>query len=326
MNRRAFMSGALSVVAAPLAGEAQQAGKVYRIGWLATTPASPAVMSRHPLVQALRDYGFVEGQNVIFELRYSEGIEERHAGLVAELIRMKVDIIVTGNSAAVRAAKQATSTTPIVMLGVASPERQGLIASLARPGGNVTGMSNELGGEVSGKMFQLLNEMLPQLSKVAIMWNPDNSGSATTFKEVEVPAAKSVGVALVSLEIRRPEDVDRALTALTSARPDAVLAHLVMFPFRARFLEFVAKIRIPIVGQASLWPQVGGLMSFGPDPADLSRRAATYVVKLLRGANAADLPVEQPTKFELVINMRTAKALGLTIPPSLLLRADQVIE
>ena len=328
MDRRAFVTGLGAVLAAPLAAGAQLAGKVYRIGWLGITPPTLPAAQRieNALVEALRDRAFIEGQNVIFERRYSEGREERHVGFVAELIRMKVDLIVTGSSAAVHAAKQATNTIPIVMVGTGSPERQGLIASLDRPGGNVTGMSSQLGGELSGKMLQLLKEALPQLSKVAIIWNPDNLGSAISFKEGEVPAAKALGVALVSLEVRGPEELERALTTLTSQRPDALWVHLVAFPFRPRLLEFSAKNRLPTCAQASTWPQGGGLMSYGPDVADLYRRAAAYVAKILNGANARELPVEQPTKFEMVINLKTAKALGLTIPPSLLLRADQVIE
>jgi len=327
MDRRVFVTGLGAVLAAPLGAEAQQVGKVWRIGWLEITPpTTPATLkSENAFVQALRDRGFVEGQNVVFDRRYSEGRENRYAGFVAELIRMKADLIVASSSAAVRAAKQATTAIPIVMLAVAVPERQGLVASLARPGGNVTGMSNQ-GGETSGKMLQLLKETLPQLSKIAIVWNPDNLGSAISFKEGELPAAEALRVALVSLEVRGPEDLDRALTTLGSERPDALWVHLTANPFRPRLLEFAAKNRLPTVAQASTWPQAGALMSFGPDLADLYGRSATYVAKILRGAKPADLPVEQPTKFELVINLKTAKALGLTIPPSLLLRADQVIE
>jgi putative tryptophan/tyrosine transport system substrate-binding protein len=234
--------------------------------------------------------------------------------------------IVAASSAAAHAAKQATNTIPIVMLAVASPERQGLVDSLARPGGNVTGTSTQYGRELSGKMFQLLKETLPKLSKVAILWHPDNPGSASTFREGEVPVAKALGVALVSLEVRGPGDVDHALTTIASARPDALWVHLVAFPFRARLLEFAATNRLPTVAQSSLWPELGGLLSYGPDNADLFRRGAALAAKILKGAKPADLPVEQPTKFELVINLKTAKALGLTIPPSLLQRADQVIE
>jgi len=212
------------------------------------------------------------------------------------------------------------------MLGVGNPERQGLVTGLAHPGGNMTGNSNQLGGEASGKMFQLLKESVPRLSKVAILWNPDNQGSAISFREGEVPAAKALGVALVSLEVRGPGDIDRALMTSASERPDALWVHLVWFSFRARVLEFAAAHRLPTVAQSSVWPESGGLMSYGPDPVDLMRRGAAQVAKILKGAKPGDLPVEQPTTFELVVNLKTAKALGLTIPPSLLGRADQVIE
>jgi len=326
IDRRAFLGG-LALLAAPLAVGAQQAGKVYRIGFLSITPPTSPPLRRQSeaFVQGLRDRGFVEGQNVIIERRYSQGREDRHAGFVAELLQMKVDLIVASSSTAAHAAKQATSTIPIVMLAVASPERQGLAASLAHPGGNVTGISNQLGGEFFGKMFQLLKESVPRLSKVGVVWNPDNAGSATTFRE-EVPTANALGLALVSLEVRGPSGLDRALKTIVSEQLDALWVHLVALPFRARLLEFAATNRLPSMAPSSGWPQPGGLMSYGPDPADLGCRAAEQVVNLLRGAKAADLPVEQPTKFELVINLKTAKALGLTISPLLLQPADQVIE
>ena len=329
MDRRAFL-GTLSagLLAASLAAEAQQAGKVYRIGWLGIAPPTSLPLRRtsEEFVQRLRDRGFVEGENVIIERRYSEGREERHTAFVAELLQMRVDLIVTASGSAARAAKQATSTIPIVMVGVASPERQGLVASLAHPSSNVTGTSNQLGGEFSSKIFQLLKESVPRLSKVAVIWNPDNEGSAVSFREGEVPTANALGLALVSLEVRGPGDIDPTLKTLASERPDALWVHLVALPFRARLLEYAAANRLPTIAQSSVWPQFGGLMSYGPDGADLARRAADQVVKILKGAKPGDLPVEQPTKFEFVINLKTAKALGVTIPPSLLARADQVIE
>jgi ABC-type uncharacterized transport system substrate-binding protein len=329
MDRRTFLALVpVSLLAAPLAAEAQPAGKVWRIGWLGISPPTSLPVKRvsEAFLQGLRDHGFVEGQNVIIERRYSEGREDSHTAFVAEFIQMKVDLIVAASSAAAHAAKQATNTIPIVMLAVASPERQGLVLSLARPGGNVTGTSTQFGGELSGKMFQLLKETVPKLSKVAILWNPDNQGSAGTFREGEVPAAKALGVALVSLEVRGPGEVDHALTTIASARPDALWVHNVAFAFRARLLEFAATNRLPTVAQSSVWPQFGGLLSYGPDNADLFRRGAALAAKILKGAKPADLPIEQPTKFELVINLKTARALGLTIPPSVLARADQVIE
>ena len=330
IDRRTFL-GVLTggLLAAPLAAKAQPAGKVYRIGWLAITPPTSAPFQRlsESFLQGLRDHGFVEGQNVIIERRYSEGREDRHTAFVAELVQMKIDLIVTATSAAAHAAKRATSTIPIVMLAVANPERQGLVVSLAHPGGNLTGISNQIGGETSGKVFQVLKETVPKLSKLGIIWNPDNQASAMSFREGEVPTANALRVALVSLEVRGPGDLDYAFTTIASERPDALWVHLVAaFPFRVRLLEFAAKNRLPTIAQSSAWPEAGGLMSYGPDSADLFRRGAAQVAKILKGAKPADLPVEQPTKFELVINLKTAKALGLTIPPSLLQRADQVIE
>jgi putative ABC transport system substrate-binding protein len=195
------------------------------------------------------------------------------------------------------------------MLGVVNPAQQGLVVSLARPGGNVTGVSNQL-GEVSGKVFQLLKETVPKLSKIAVVWNPDNQGSAISFREGDVPAAKALGVALVALEVRDLGEVDRALTTIASTRPDALLVHLTAFPFRARLLEFTATNRLPTVAPSSAWPQSGGLMSHGPDSADLIRRGGAQAAKILKGAKPADLPVEQATKFEMVINLKTAKTFS----------------
>jgi putative ABC transport system substrate-binding protein len=325
-RRRFLLSSLAGAVVSPHAAEPQQAGKVYRIGWLSIGPTSqPLQRLSEVFLQELRDHGFVEGQNVIIERRYSEGREDRHTAFVAEFKQLNVDLIVVASSAAAHAAKRATTTIPIVMLNVANPERQGLVVSLARPGGNVTGTSNQL-GEVSGKMFQLLKEIMPKLAKLAVLWNPDNPGSALTFKEDQVPAAKALGVALVSLEVRGSEEVDRALTTIAAERPDALWVHIVAFPLRARFLEFAAMNRLPTVGQLSAWPEAGGLLSYGPDPAELFRRGAAQAAKIFKGTRPADLPIEQATKFELVINLKTAKALGLTIPASLLARADQVLE
>jgi putative ABC transport system substrate-binding protein len=328
MDRRRFLMTSLAgALVAPHAAEAQQPGKVYRIGWLGIVPPTPSIQRpSEAFLEGLRDNGFTEGQNLIIERRYSEGREDRHTAFVAEFIQMKVDLIVAASGAAARAAKQATSTIPIVMLNVANPERQGLVLSLARPGGNVTGTSNHFGGEVSGKVFQLLKEIVSKLSKVAVVWNPDNPGSAITFKEGQVPVAKALGVALVSLEVRGPGEVNRALTTIAAERPDALWVHVVAFPFRARFLEFAAMNRLPTLAQSSAWPEAGGLLSYGPDLAELFRRGAAQAAKILRGTKPADLPIELPTKFELVINLKTARAIGLTIPQSLLLQADQVIE
>jgi ABC-type uncharacterized transport system substrate-binding protein len=258
--------------------------------------------------------------------RYSEGNDARYAEFAAESVTMKVDLILTASSSATHAAKQATRTIPIVMLNVSIPERQNLIASLARPGGNVTGLSNQIGGEASGKMLGFLRDTLPRLSKVGILWNPDNQASAISFRESELPAAQSLRIAVVSIEVRRADDLDSALAAVAQEGLGALWAHLNMAPYRARILEFAAGRRLPVVGHARFWADAEALMTYGPDTADLFRRGASYVVRIFNGAKPAALPVEQSIKFELIINLKTAKALGLRIPASLLQRADQVIE
>jgi putative ABC transport system substrate-binding protein len=329
VDRRAFMvTLAGGLLAAPLAAEAQRAGRLYRIGLMADTPPKTADLERvwEALRQGLGEHGYVEGQNLLIVRRYSEGNDARYAEFAAELVTMKVDLILTASSSATHAAKQATRTIPIVMLNVSIPERQNLIASLARPGGNVTGLSNQIGGETSVKMRGFLRDTLPRLSKVGILWNPDNQASAISFRESELPAAQSLRIAVVSIEVRRADDLDSALAAVAQEGLGALWAHLNMAPYRARILEFAAGRRLPVVGHARFWADAGALMTYGPDTADLFRRGASYVVRIFNGAKPAALPVEQPIKFELIINLKTAKALGLTIPPSLLQRADQVIE
>jgi putative ABC transport system substrate-binding protein len=329
MDRRRFLLTSLAgALAAPLAAEAQQVGKVYRLGFLAhSEPKTPEIIKIHNgLVEGLRDHGWIEGRNIVIERRYVGGMEERAAVFVAEFVQLGVDVILAGTSAGAHAAKKATSTIPIVLLGLVNPERQGLVASLARPGGNITGPSSQLGGEASGQMFQLLKDAVPKLSRVAVFWNPDNPGSALSFREGEVPAARAFGTKVISLEIRSPADLDLALATATRERPDALLAHLQMGPHRSRIVDFAAKKRLPLIGGDRLWAETGAVMSYGPDMAASWRRAAFYVDRILKGTKPGDLPIEQATRFELVINMRTAKALSLTIPPSWLLRADQLIE
>jgi putative tryptophan/tyrosine transport system substrate-binding protein len=328
MNRRTFLCGlTLGSLSAPLAVKAQQAGKVYRLGWFAfAPPTDPATVAIHDaFLQELRAHGFVEGQNVQMERRYTEGREDRTAALAAEFVSMKVDLIFATYSGAVRAAKEATSTIPIVMAAVANPERQGLVASLARPGGNVTGTSS-VGAESGAKLMQIAKDALPQRSRLAILWNPDLPISALSVRETEVPAATALGMPPILVGVRSPADLERALDTITRERINVLYPHLAMWPHRQQIVDFATKHRLPVVTAAREWTQIGGLISYGPDLRDGFRRSAMYVVKILRGANPADLPVEQPTKFELVINMKTAKALGLTIPQSVLLRADQVID
>jgi putative ABC transport system substrate-binding protein len=330
MDRRAFIFGAtLGLLAAPLAVEAQQAAKIARIGFLSLS----LVPNRHlheAFRQGLRDVGYVEGRNVVIEYRDAEGKPERLPALAAELVALKVDVIVTGGGTPpALAAKQATKTIPIVFASVPDPVTDGLVTSLARPGGNVTGSSN-LNPELVGKCLEQLTQAVPGVSQVAILWQPgfmDERTDKDMLKAADV-GARALGVRLQVVEARGPADIDRAFSDMTRARAGAltVLPSAMLFTERRRLVDLAAKNRLPAVYAQREFVEAGGLMSYGPNLADLFRRAATYVDRILKGAKPADLPVERPTKFELVINLKTAKALGLTIPPSLLQRADQVIE
>jgi putative ABC transport system substrate-binding protein len=314
---------------APLAGEAQQQpGKVYRIGVLFNTAPNTPVSQRgfEAFEQGLRERGWVEGQNTIIERRYAEGRAERFPDLAAELVRLKVDVIVTVAAPAALAAKQATTTIPIVATAVSDPVGLGLIASLARPGGNVTGLAT-LFPELAAKRLALLKETLPRVSRVAVFWNGANPGNVLTWKEVQV-TARTLGVTLQSREVRGPDDFERAFAAITKERPEALLTldDPLIFQYQTSIVDFAAKKRLPAMHAWRESVEVGGLMAYSANLPDMQRRAATYVDKILKGAKPADLPVEQPTKFELVINLKIAKALGLTIPQSILLRADEVIQ
>ena len=328
MHATTFIAGlilllALAVLVVPLAAEAQEAGKVARIGLI--RPGSPPDPFVEPFKQGLRELGYVEGRNISIEYRWAEGRTERLPDLAADLVRLKVDVIVAGGQAAV-AAKQATSAIPIVMPIVTDPVRLGLVASLGRPGGNATGLATQ-NDELPGKWMELLREALPKVSRVAILLQPSYDGGVQ-LKTSEV-AARSLGVRLQVLKVERPDDFVTAFGEVQKNRAEAVIvsASGLFYVHRTRLVEFVAKHRLPtIYHQSEFVVGSGGLMSYGPDFHDLFRRSATYVDKILRGAKPGDLPVQQPTKFELVINRRTAKALGLTIPQSLLLRADRVIE
>jgi putative tryptophan/tyrosine transport system substrate-binding protein len=328
VTRRAFI-GTLAggLLAAPLTPGAQQAAKIPRIGYLAVQPAANPHL-HEAFRQGLRDLGYVEGRNVVIEYREAEGKPERLPALAAELVALKVDVIVAQPTVAAMAAKQATRTLPIVF-PVADPVTSGLVTSLARPGGNVTGLTN-VAPDLVGKGLELLKQAVPGVSRVAGLWQPGALPERTTkdmLKEAEV-AARALGVRLQFVEARGLDDFDRAFSEMTRARAGAltVLGGSVFFSERRRLVDLVAKNRLPAVYPWREGVEAGGLMAYGPDLADLFRRAATYVDKILKGAKPADLPVQQPTKFELVINLKTAKALGLTIPPSLLQRADQVIE
>jgi putative ABC transport system substrate-binding protein len=328
MERRTFLGMmAGSLLAAPLAAEAQPVAKVPRIGYLALNPtANPHL--HEAFRQGLRDLGYVEGRNVVIESRDAEGKPERLPALAAELVALKVDVLVAQSTVAALAAKQATRTLPIVF-PVADPVSSGLVTSLARPGGNLTGLSI-LAPEMVGKGLELLKQAVPGVSRVAVLWDPGAFPERTAKdmrKEVEV-AARALGVRLQFIEARGPDDFDRAFSEMTRARAGAltVLGGSMLFSERKRLVDLAGKNRLPAVYPWREGVDAGGLMAYGPNVADLFRRAATYVDKILKGAKPGDLPIEQPTKFELVINLKTAKALGLTIPRSLLQRADQVIE
>jgi putative ABC transport system substrate-binding protein len=328
MDRRRFLLTSLAgALAAPLATEAQSAGKIPRIGVLfASTPAATSHLV-DGFRQGLREHGYVEGQHIILERRYGQVGAERMSGLAAELVRIKVDIIVAATDPATAALKQQTQTIPIVMAKSNDPVGTGFVASLARPGGNVTGLS-ALSPELSGKRLGLVREVAPGLLRAAIIWNPDVRGAVFDYKETEA-AARLLRLQLQSVEVSRAEDLDRAFSAVTNQRAQALIVQTpnpVLFANRSQIVAFALRNRLPSMYGQKEFADAGGLMTYGPSTADLFRRAATYVDKILKGAKPADLPIEQPTKFELVINLKTAKALGLTIPPSLLARADQVIE
>jgi putative ABC transport system substrate-binding protein len=324
MDRRAFIGGGIALLAAPLAAEAQRAAKVPRIGYVrAETPPAGDIEAFR---QGLREHGYLEGKNVVIEYRWADGNEEKLRSLVAELIRLKVDLIVTSAPAATRAAKEATTTIPIVMVLVADPVAFGFVAGLARPGGNVTGFAFLL-PEISGKRLQLLKEAIPELARVAVLWNAANAYKAFDLKEVQA-AADPLTVAIHSFPVREPNDIDDAFKAAVKSRVGGLITLEDPFTIahRTRIVDLALRHRLPAVYAVRPFVDAGGLMSYGPDRADQNRRAATFVDKILKGARPADLPVEQPTRFKLVINLKTAKVLGLTIPQSLLLRADEVIQ
>jgi ABC-type uncharacterized transport system substrate-binding protein len=316
----------LSLLAAPLAADAQQAGKVPRIGYLRVTSPS----DRPPLLDAfrqrLRELGWVEGQNIVIDYRYAEGRVDRLPDLAAELVRLKVDLIVSAGTQGVTAAKNATETIPIVMIGVRDPVGTGLIASLARPGGNVTGVSGYAGLEIVAKQLELLKETVPKIRRVAILSNPTNAYHQLAIREVNV-AARSLGVQLQLLEARGPNEFDGAFAAMAKERVGAllVLSDVMLNSHRTRLADLAARSRLPAAYGVRESVEAGGLMSYGPSFPDFYRRSAAYVDKILKGAKPADLPVEQPMQFELVLNLKTAEALGLTIPPLILFQADEVI-
>jgi putative tryptophan/tyrosine transport system substrate-binding protein len=321
MERRAFLAGAAALLAVPLAAGAQPAGKVYRIGVLSPEVPPPGLLEGFQ--EGLRELGYAEGKNVAFESRHAEGKNERLAALADELVRLKVDVILTVNTPAAQAAK---ATIPIVMTRVSDPIRMGLVPSLARPGGNLTGLSFTA-VDLAPKQLELLKEILPEISRVAFLWYADNPAATMGVRGLE-PAATQLNLDFLHLPVRAPSDFRGAFLAAVRARAGAlvVFEDVWLTKHRGQILDLAAKYSLPVISLYKDFAEAGGLLAYGASPPAIYRRAAYYVDRILRGAKPSDLPIEQPTKFDLIINLKTAKALGLTIPPSVLARADQVIE
>jgi putative tryptophan/tyrosine transport system substrate-binding protein len=320
---------AVIVLAVAVVAEAQQPAKVPRIGYLSSSSDSASESTRFEAIRrALRELGYIEGQNIAIEYRYAEGKIDRFTELAAELVRLKVDIIVVAaGDAWVRAAMNATKTVPIVMVGTAfDPVEAGLVESLARPGGNVTGLTN-FSIELGGKRLELLKEAVPRVARVAVFLNPTNSTSVHSVKKVLPVAARALGLTLQPWEVRSADDYDRVFVAMSQQRPDGLYVGegVLLRANQKRIAGFAIKSRLPSVGSNTAYVDAGGLMSYDADRADSYRPVAVYVDKILKGAKPADLPVEQPSKFELFINLKTAKEIGVTIPPNVLARADRLI-
>jgi putative ABC transport system substrate-binding protein len=314
------------LIAVAVTAEAQQPKKVPRIGFLATVSPSTLSDRVEAFRQGLRELGYVEGKNIVIEWRYAEGKADRLPGLAAELVRLKVDIIVTSGPVPTRSAKTATSTIPIVMTNDPDPVANGFIASLARPGGNVTGLS-ALTSELSGKRLEFLKEIVPRLSRVAVLRVPNYPGNAQAFRETEL-AARALSVQLQYLDVTDTKSIESAFREAVNGRADAVLllSGSVFVLQRKQIAALAVKSRLPTIHYRHDFVEDGGLISYATSITDLTRRAATHVDKILKGVKPADLPVEQPTKFELIINLKAAKQIGLTIPPNVLARADKVIK
>jgi len=329
MNKAGWSSilAAVMLLAVAAGAEAQQTKKVPLIGYLLVQSRSTASNRIEPFREGLRELGYVEGKNIVIEWRFAEEKIDRISALAAELSRLKVDIIVTTGRIPTRAAKEASSTIPIVMTQDSDPVANGFVASLARPGGNITGLST-LAPELTGKRVDLLKEVIPTISRLAVFGTSTTPGNAQLLREVEL-AAGAFGVKIQYLDVLTPKDIETAFRAANKGRAEAVLmmvAGFIALPHRTEIVELAAKSRLPAIHTNSLYVDAGGLMSYSANLTDLDRRAATYVDKILKGAKPADLPVEQPKKFEFVINLKAAKQIGLAIPPNVLARADRVIK
>ncbi len=314
------------LLAVAVIAEAQQPAKVPRIGYLVPGSASTSRSSVDGFRQGLRDLGYVEGKNIVIEYRYAEGRDDRVRDLAADLVRLKVDIIVTSSTVAVGAAKELTGTIPIVMTGTGDPVATGLVANLARPGGNVTGLS-AVSSDLSTKQLELVREIVPRIRRVAVLFDPANPVNIPAWKEME-GVAPGLGLQLLPLEVRGPEEYEPAFGAAARGRADALLVRRdpINQNYQTRIVSLAAQSKLPAMCPLRQYVEVGGLVSYGVSTVDLSRRAAMYVDKILKGAKPADLPIEQPMKFEMVINLKAAKQIGLTIPPNVLVRADRVIK
>jgi putative tryptophan/tyrosine transport system substrate-binding protein len=306
--------------------EAQQPGNVPRIGYLSAPPFSASAARIEAFRQGLRELEYLEGKNIVIEWRFAEGKSDRLPALAAELVRLKVDIIVTGGGAATRAAQEATATIPIVTAQDPDPVGNRFVASLARPGGNITGLST-YAPELSGKRLEILREVVPKLSRVAVLGTSTQPGYAQVLREIE-PTAKTFGVKLQYLDVLESKDIETAFRAARKGRADGVLTlnSAVLSSQRTQLVDLAAKNQLPVIYHQGRFAEEGGFMYYGVNLLDLDRRSATYVDKILKGAKPADLPVEQPTKFEFIINLKAAKQIGLTIPPNVLVRADRVIK
>ncbi len=330
MKRREFITllGGGAAATWPLAVRAQQPpGRVYRVGYLAVASREQQIHLSKAFEEGLRSLGYRVGENVVIEYRFANGQLERLPALAADLVRLSVDVIVTGNTSNTVAAMKATTTIPIVMTTSADPIGAGLVASLARPGGNVTGFAQDTGGEINGKRLELLRETLPNLSRVGILWNPDfapNQSRLTSMREV----TRALGLTLVPAEASGLDALEQAFAAMVRERAQAfvVLAEPVLFNCRSQIAVMALRDRLPAISSGREFAEAGLLLAYGVDFRNLFRGAAVFVDKIFKGAKPADLPVEQPTKFELVMNLKTAKALGLDVPPTLLARVDEVIE
>jgi putative ABC transport system substrate-binding protein len=327
-TRRQFLALALTATALrPFAARADEAtGKVHRIGFLGNSTAALEANLVGPFREGLRDLGYVEGRNIVIEYRWAEGDYKRFAKLVAELLAVPVDIIVTAGTPAAQAVLAASKTIPLVMVAVGDPVGTHLVASLAHPGGNATGLTS-IAPDLEGKRLELLSRVTPALSRIAVLWNPDNAFHIGAERQVH-EAAGVLHLDVLSVRVRTAADFDAAFDAVTAGNVGAmtVLADRVFLHNRLRIVEFAERRRMPAVYAYRELVDAGGLMSFGPDYADMHRHAATYVDKILKGAKPADLPIEQPRRFNLVVNMRTARALGIIVPRDLLIRASEVIE